>query len=349
MVKNGLVTVSTGAPGGIRTVIENYIESNVFSDMKMIWVHSHENSSLFINLLIFVRSLAFVSFYRFNGYKVFHIHMAMKGSFFRKMILLFLVKTFGGKTIIHLHGSEFEKFYMQSSKLVKFLVKLTFENSDLVITLSHSWNDFVKSISNKINSKTIYNYVEPIRKYQTKKGNRSEILFMGAIGKRKGIYDLLVAIKMLPVHIRQKNILKVCGDGDLSEAKRLVHELGIEDQVEFLGWISGDQKVELLNACTVAVLPSYNEGLPMFILEAMSLGKPVISTTVGGIPEAIIHGVSGILVEPGCVNDLSRSLMEIQEPALQKKLGEAGLIQYQRLFSPQVVIPQIKKAIVDLS
>src|SRR5690606_40232854 len=83
-------------------------------------------------------------------------------------------------------------------------------------------------------------------------------------------------------------------------------------------WIDGTQKDELLTICDILVLPSYSEGLPMSILEAMSYGKTIISTSVGGIPEIVKEGENGFLVTPGD----KRSLSEV----LNKILGDRNLL-----------------------
>jgi glycosyltransferase involved in cell wall biosynthesis len=90
--------------------------------------------------------------------------------------------------------------------------------------------------------------------------------------------------------------------------KQLLKDYQIEDMVEVLGWINVHEKEELLRKADMLVLPSYHEGLPMAILEAMNFSLPVISTYVGGIPELIQHGENGYLIEPGDIEGLTKSL-----------------------------------------
>lgn len=73
----------------------------------------------------------------------------------------------------------------------------------------------------------------------------------------------------------------------------------MESFITYEGWIAGQKKIDCLNWEDVYILPSYNEGLPIAILEAMAYSHPVISTPVGGIPEVIKTGGNGILVKPG--------------------------------------------------
>ena len=78
--------------------------------------------------------------------------------------------------------------------------------------------------------------------------------------------------------------------------------------ISYEGWISGEHKIRLLNQANAYILPSYNEGLPISILEAMSYQLPIISTKVGGIPEIVKDGVNGYLIEPGNKQQLKSAI-----------------------------------------
>ena len=130
------------------------------------------------------------------------------------------------------------------------------------------------------------------------------LLFLGLLGKNKGIYDLLECIRDHKVEFQGKLKLYIGGNGEIEHVKQLIKEYGIADIVIFEGWVSGDKKIELLNKSDAYILPSYKEGLPISILEAMSYGMPIISTPVGGIPEIVSNGENGYLVEPGNKEDI---------------------------------------------
>lgn len=88
-------------------------------------------------------------------------------------------------------------------------------------------------------------------------------------------------------------------------------ESKIEDSVHFYGWVEKEEKAKLYQNCSLFVLPSYNEGMPMSILESMSYGQAVISTCVGGIPTVIQEGVNGLLIEPGDTIALKNTICEM--------------------------------------
>ena len=102
----------------------------------------------------------------------------------------------------------------------------------------------------------------------------------------------------------------MAGDGDIDRCKQIVEEKNLKSNIFIVGWADFDRKLELLKKSSVLVLPSYNEGLPMAILEGMACGKAIISTTVGAIPEVINNKENGILIQPGDVKALANALVE---------------------------------------
>ncbi len=126
--------------------------------------------------------------------------------------------------------------------------------------------------------------------------------------------------------IRQERptVVLLIGDGPLrGRLEALAGELGIRDEVRFLG--SRPDIPQLLALVDVAVLPSVEEGLPNAVLEAMAAGKPVVATRVGGIPEAVVHGETGLLVPPRDSAALAEAILWLlQHPAEAARFGAAG-------------------------
>lgn len=123
--------------------------------------------------------------------------------------------------------------------------------------------------------------------------------------------------------------LWICGDvpPEVSPAFRdrmvaLASELGVQEHVHFLGW--REDMLSVMARSDVVMLPSFTEGLPVSLLEAMALAKPVLSTRVGGIPELVREGIDGILVEPGDVQGLVCALHTLSEPSVREQMGDAG-------------------------
>jgi len=91
----------------------------------------------------------------------------------------------------------------------------------------------------------------------------------------------------------------------------LSKELGIENQVKFLGWVNGDEKDKIFRESSIFCLPSYAEGFPMAVLDAWAYGIPVVTTPVGGIPDIVHDGINGLLFQPGDIKMLSQQLEKL--------------------------------------
>ncbi|GAB3274055.1 glycosyltransferase [Parahaliea aestuarii] len=353
---HSIVTISTRAPGGIRSVVENYQQSDVFSGYDAYWLASHAEGSVFYRCGLFASCLAKLLWLRLRGHRLYHLHMAMKGSFFRKSIILFLLKLSGARVILHLHGSEFDQYHETASAPVKWLMRHTLLAADFVVVLSRRWQETVEDIDSGIRSRLIYNYVEPVPEIPLTGAlamHRAQpdvvrYVYMGEVGQRKGIYDLLPAFGEL-CKVCDKVELIVCGSGEIDAARALALQCGIADKVTFVGWISGDDKYAMLNSADVLVLPSYHEGLPMAILEAMSLGKCVVSSTVGGIPEVIASGENGLLHSPGDIPALVELLGRAANAQCRDQLGRQGRSSYYERFTPGSIVPQIRKLYHELA
>src|SRR5699024_3678529 len=126
------------------------------------------------------------------------------------------------------------------------------------------------------------------------------ILFLAVLNKSKGILDLIHAAEKVmdaKIPLGGRLIFEIAGDGEmLQEAESLVKQKDLEEHFRFHGWVDGKEKYKLLRNADLFVLPSYFEGLPMSILEAVSCGLPVIATDVGSIDEAVIEGDNGFLI-----------------------------------------------------
>ncbi|WP_149846361.1 glycosyltransferase family 4 protein [Paenibacillus sp. 37] len=294
--------------GGIVSVIKNIEDSSISEMYAMQRVETYITGSVFSRLLIFIRGFIqfWMKLYTFKP-DIVHIHMANNGSFYRKSLFLLTArKLFRKSVILHIHAASFDDFYNQFALQRKYCHYIL-NQADKLIVLSQTWKEYFATIVPVTAIEVLYNGVfvkEPfVREQQT----AVNALFMGRLGERKGVYDLLQSIQQLKA-LGVTATFNLAGDGEVEEVKAIVQQYGIEDRVNVLGWINGEQKEKLLREADLLVLPSYHEGLPMAILEAMNCGLPIISTTVGGIPEVITSGHNGLLIEPGDVHGLTSAL-----------------------------------------
>jgi glycosyltransferase involved in cell wall biosynthesis len=131
----------------------------------------------------------------------------------------------------------------------------------------------------------------------------------------------------------------------------IIKNLKLENNVIFLGHISEDEVKNLLRELDILVMPSIGEGegLPYAVLEAMSFGIPVVGCNIGGIPELITNGVTGIIVPPRDVKKLAEALAKIiNSPDLAYKLGLEGRIRFEKEFSFESMITKTENIFLDL-
>ncbi|MDY3059065.1 MAG: glycosyltransferase family 4 protein [Fusobacterium sp.] len=335
--------------GGMATVTQEMLESEVLNSDFDLGVHeSYRDGNLFYRILFSI--YGFIKFlFIYNKYDIFHIHMAAYGSVFRKGLYVNFLKGKNKRIILHIHGAEYLVFYNKLSENKKLKVKKIWENADKIIVLSEKWKqDFFKIfklenivvINNGINIKKLK---LAISKTEEKQNN---FLLLGRLGKRKGAYDLIKAIEILKEEFLQVK-LYMAGDGKIEEIKKIVKDRKLEENIEVVGWADFNKKIELLREVSTIVLPSYNEGLPMTILEGMATGKFIISTNVGGIPEVVINNENGIIIEPGDIQGLANAMKKVlTDIEFIKKCSENNIRKIKESFSMEKMHNEIKKIYV---
>lgn len=205
--------------------------------------------------------------------------------------------------------------------------------ADKVIALSDEWADFYgENICDPHKIIVLYNGVI-LPQYKKQDYSDQNVLFLGRLGARKGTYDLLKAVPKVLEAVPDA-VFYLGGDGDLKECERIVNEQKLNEHVKILGWVRNEEKEAYLKKCSTFVLPSYSEGMPMSVLEAMSYGLATISTNAGGIPQIIENGVNGIRIDAGDVHALSRSLIELLlHPQDKQIIGTYGRKRIQEKFN----------------
>lgn len=159
--------------------------------------------------------------------------------------------------------------------------------------------------------------------------------------QEKGM-DILLRAAFQAVKVEPSLRFVIIGDGPLAEdIKEDVKTSGLHDYLRFLGFC--DDAWNLFPALDAFVLPSRTEGWPLSIMEAMALGLPVIATEVGGIPEMVESGKTGILIQPEDVNGLSQALVNLaRNRPLVNKLGKAAAIYAREHFDANTMIAKVE-------
>ncbi len=320
-----LVGPSLEQKGGMASV-QKLIVGSRFDSIDIQHISTHDEGSVRHRLWVFGRSLAVLLKHLLsNRVDLVHLHVAEKGSVFRKILLLLLAKAFRKPVIMHTHGCEFHTFHDGLSSWLRYAVDAALQQADRFIVLSESWKTYYLTRCGLDPARMIVlpNPVEiPAGIPDRSNSSTVHFVFLGRIGQRKGAFDLLQAFADLPADCLHRAQLTLAGDGELEQAQRLTEKLNLKPYVKLPGWIDLEQRNQLLRDANVFILPSYSEGLPMAMLEAMAWGLPVVSTPVGGIPELIDSGETGYLAHPGDTEAISEAAISlIKNDALRLAMG----------------------------
>jgi glycosyltransferase involved in cell wall biosynthesis len=152
--------------------------------------------------------------------------------------------------------------------------------------------------------------------------------------RQKGIDHVLNAMYELRTKLPQVRY-RIVGDGsDRARLEGIARDLGIDDRVEFLGHIDFPELAELYKSCEVFILPSAQEGFGLVYVEAMAAGKPVIAAQAGAVPEVVVDGQTGLLVEYGNETAIADAIARLcAAPELGRRLGSAGRERFLERFS----------------
>lgn len=323
--------------GGIVSVLSTYAKFN----KDFIFMPTFNSENNFINILQYpvLFSEIFYLLLVNKNISIVHIHGASYISFYRKYTIFLLCKYFFKKKVIfHIHGAEFHLFYKNGTSLRKKFIKHFIEKSDAIIVLSTYWENYFKSTFQLKNIFILNNIVPYPEIYKKEYSEEINFLFLGEIGKRKGTFELIEAINNIKNSFNGIINFYIGGNGDIKKFNSKIKEYKLENIIHYVGWITGNDKIELLKKSHVFILPSYNEGLPISILEAMSYRMPIISTPVGGIPEVLKEKVNGILVIPGNIKEIEEALkFFITNPTKIKIMGDESYKIVQKFLPNQVI------------
>lgn len=314
--------------GGIASVqkiiLENTFDNVVFTHLAT--VEAYPSDPTLPKVFVFCRAIVTLLMHLIKrDIDLIHAHISERGSVYRKLIVASLALLFHTPIILHTHGSEFHLFYEKQPEIIKWTMNNIFSRCNKFFVLSESWKKFYVQRVGLSPEQVIVmpNPVKiPLQAPKRQGADKVKFISLGRIGERKGSFDLLRAFASLPKNFLERSELILAGDGERDTAFSLVKEFNLENYVTIYDWLDSQQRDKFLLEVDVFVLPSYNEGLPMALLEAMSFALPVITTPVGGIPEVVTHKYNGLLVQPGDVYFLSEAIkILIEDESLRLCLG----------------------------
>lgn len=296
------------------------------------------NGSAIGSLLITLRAMAAIVRGRLDGRLAgVHVNMAERLSVFRKACLMATCRLLGVPAVLHLHAAQFPQFYRGLGRLARAAVRRVFALPAAVVVLGETARRFVVEELGVPAGRVeivINGVPEPSVHRRTATGEGLQrLLFLGNLSQRKGVPDLIRALAS-PAFTRQGVEAVFAGGGDVAAYETLARDCGVADFVRFAGWVDQRQAARLIAAADVLVLPSYDEGLPLVILEAMANGLAVVCTPVGEIPHVMEDGVHAAFVQPGDVPGIARALQAVLSQAeLRERFERNGRAVYDEKFS----------------
>lgn len=293
--------------------------------------------------------------FRFKPHVVYMPLTATWSGFWRDAVLALIGRLGRAKIVGHVHAGWFGRI-LDVRGITGWLVRRVLAMFDALLMLGDGWREQVRQYGYPgklfVVPSTFQRQVDQAaaafaRVYET---NRPIGLFVGHVGRNKGVLDLLEAVARIGSGMDRFVIVgppQFRGDWEAVMAR--TKALGLEQRVRFAGQLHGAELYNMFRSCDYLVLPSYAEGLPVVFLEAGCFGLPVIGTPVGSIPELLQHDVNALLVPPGDVNALTGAIMRLHtEPAVRRRLG-SQLRRDVQAFQPDIVCARIAAAIIDVT
>ena len=352
--------------GGISGVVNNLYDAGLDQHIHLTYIGTMKEGGKAYKL--WTALVAYLKFLRvLPKCDIVHVNMSSDRSYLRKSIFVKKAASAGKNILIHQHGGDIVNYYRNLSQRGQIRMQNVFKMADRIIALSGQSRSFLTELIGTDENITVMPNAVKIppretteampeprdnettespretqgnetteampepRGYETTSNSRT-LLFLGRICKDKGIDELLEALDTINSEAAHRVKLII---GGIFEDEKYKYEFEKRsDYIEYLGWVSGQKKEEVLKRADILVLPSYYEGMPVCVLDAMAYGCPVIATEVGGIPTMIEDGISGILIKPRDVVSLREGIVKlVNDPDLCKRLSDMAYAKVSKDFN----------------
>ncbi len=336
--------------GGMATVVNNLRAGALASRCRLTVLNNgkttHEGRSVLVGIASQIRLFRqlTVAILRQRA-QIVHIHTCSGFAFWRDCMHAMIARLLGSRIVWHVHGGGFDVFAAQQARIGKAIMRFALTHASVVIALSEDWVGRLRPFAPRAKWRVVPNGVPITTGKVENRGRKPIFLFLGNLSERKGIHDLVRATVIASrkgfegqIHLAGKET----EPGQRETLEKIIAETDCQSQVRLIGVVSGEAKDEALESADCMVLPSYTEGLPMAILEAMACRLPIISTKVGAIPEVITDGVEGFLIEPGNIEALADCIVRLgKDSQLRQRMGDAARVRVQQRYSLRAMVERI--------
>ena len=322
-----------GYKGGVATLLQSYMDGKAY------WFElSHLNIPIRIKtpwskinnfLFFFTQQRETIRHIKASHYDIIHIHTSREFLFLKDILLACMIHLrFCLPVVMTIHVGDSKTVYNRIKWFRKLSIRLMDRHVSKLLFLSMEMKEsFFHNGLGSEKCKVLYNFhdLPPVKKIDVQSTKTLRLLYVGAIHREKGVIELLTALTQstfLDFH------LNVCGElTDLSikeDVDRLKLLLG--NTVTFKGYVCGEEKTRLFLESDLLILPSYHEGLPLVIMEALGAGCAIMTTPVGAIPE-ILSSDNCIWIEAASATSIKEQLSKISRNQINeiknknKKLG----------------------------
>jgi glycosyltransferase involved in cell wall biosynthesis len=345
------------ADGGIKNyyqVLKNYFSIPVYYQYRGAREWPYRGSSFSEGIRLLKDYISYFINVILKHIQIVHINTSLgRESILRDLVYAIYAKILGKECIVFFRGWSDSAEQLMKNKY-KWLLKLYLKNTDALITLSQKSQEILKSLGYKKNIYLETTLVDDnllhsfnINKKLHKRSDVITILFLARIEKEKGIFEIIDACESL---IQSGYIIKLLIAGKGRAEKVVLSRVKNKNYIKILGYVTGEVKTKAYIDSDIYVLPSYTEGMPTSVLEAMAFGLPVIITPVGGLQDIIKEGLNGYFVPIANSIALSETIIGlINDKDLMYNMSLYNYSEAQKYYASNVVkrIENIYKKVLE--
>jgi glycosyltransferase involved in cell wall biosynthesis len=347
-MKVALCTPDLRTVGGISSLVRTSLDSPVFADDELRLFRVSTGGGKLRKAGYAAAGPARLWAALAAGYRpdVGHGHFGGMASVIREAGYAAAFEAYGIPWVAHTHAPLNLIRPAERSPVDRRIIQAVLSRADAIVAVTAALEPKLSEwTAGRVPIHTVYNPVDPaaLPSPNDLRGP-PELLFLGMMVRDKGVYDLIEVaqqVRQLVPDVR----FTLGGDGpEMSQVRAAVASARVGEFVSTPGWIGGQDLTQAFERATVFALPSYNEGFPVCIIEAMAVGLPVVSTDVWGIPEAVLDGETGVIHSPGDQAALAAALIELLgDRAKARAMGAAGRQRALTVFDRDVLMRQTRE------